>query len=45
VTSAVIVIDPSALPGNAGVQLGISHDGGLVVVPQVVYASSQCTGS
>lgn len=44
-TSAVIVIDPSALPGNAGVQLGISHDGGLVVVPQVVYASSQCTGS
>jgi hypothetical protein len=45
VTSTVIVIDPSALPGNAGVQLGISHDGGLVLVPQVVYASSQCTGS
>ena len=44
-TSTVIVIDPSALPGNAGVQLGISHDGGLVLVPQVVYASSQCTGS
>ena len=44
-TSTVIVIEPSALPGNAGVQLGISHDGGLVLVPQVVYASTQCTGS
>ena len=44
-TSTVIVIDPSALPSNAGVQLGISHDGGLVLVPQVVYAGSQCTGS
>jgi hypothetical protein len=44
-TSTVVVIDPSALPGNAGVQLGISHDGGLVVVPQVVYATSLCTGS
>lgn len=44
-TSTVIVINPSALPGGAGVQLGISHDGGLVLVPQLVYASSQCTGS
>jgi len=44
-TSTVIVIGPSALPGNTGVQLGISHDGGLVLMPQVVYASSQCTGS
>ncbi len=44
-TSTVIVIDPSALPGNVGVQLGISHDGGLVLVPQLVYAGSQCTGS
>ena len=41
----VIVIDPSALPSNAGVQLGASYDGGLVLLPQVVYASPQCTGS
>lgn len=42
---AVIEIDPSALPGAAGVQLGASPGGNAVLVPQVVYASSQCTGS
>lgn len=40
-----IVIDPSALPRNAGVQLGVSYDGGAVLLPQVVYASPSCTGS
>jgi hypothetical protein len=42
---AVIVIDPAALPGNAGVQLGVSPTGGFVLLPQVVYASPRCTGS
>jgi hypothetical protein len=42
---AVVVIDPSALPRNAGVQLGASPDGAALLLPQVVYASSQCTGS
>jgi RNA polymerase sigma factor (sigma-70 family) len=42
---ALIVIDPSALPGNAGVQLGASYYGTAILLPQVVYASSQCTGS
>jgi hypothetical protein len=41
---AVVVIDPSALPGNAGVQLGASPGGGALLLPAVVYASSQCTG-
>jgi hypothetical protein len=46
----VIVIDPSALPGNAGVQLAATYindvEPGLEsILPQVVYASSQCTGS
>jgi hypothetical protein len=44
-TSTVMVIDPSALPGNAGVQLGASYDDGAVLLPELVYASSQCTGS
>jgi len=42
---AVIVIDPSALPGNAGVQLGASPGGNAVLIPGVVYVSAQCTGS
>jgi hypothetical protein len=42
---AAIVIDPSALPRNAGVQLGASPDGAALLLPQVVYASPQCTGS
>jgi hypothetical protein len=40
----VIVIDPSALPGNAGVRLGGDHYG-FALLPQVVYASPRCTGS
>jgi hypothetical protein len=45
--TTVIVIDPSALPGNAGVQFGGSFHGvyGEILVPTVVYASAQCTGS
>jgi hypothetical protein len=42
---AVVVIDPSALPGNAGVQLGASPGGRALLLPVVVYASSRCTGS
>ena len=42
---ALVVIDPSALPGNAGVQLGASPGGTALLLPTVVYASSQCTGS
>jgi RNA polymerase sigma-70 factor (sigma-E family) len=42
---ALIVIDPSALPGNGGVQLGTSYNGFATLLPRVVYASSQCTGS
>lgn len=41
----LIVIDPSALPGNAGVQLGSNYSGTAFLLPQVVYASAQCTGS
>jgi hypothetical protein len=41
----VIVIDPSALPGKAGVQLGTSPGGNAVLIPAVVYASAQCTGN
>jgi hypothetical protein len=41
---AVVVIDPSALPAGAGVQLGASAGGNVVLVPQVVYASQSCTG-
>jgi hypothetical protein len=43
--STVIVIDPSALPGSAGVQLGASDSGDAILTPRVVYASPQCTGS
>jgi hypothetical protein len=41
----VIVIDPSALPGNAGVQLTSSNAAATaLLLPVVVYASAQCTG-
>jgi hypothetical protein len=43
--STIIVLDPSALPSDAGVQLGASPSGSAVLLPQVVHASSQCTGS
>lgn len=43
--STIIVIDPSALPSNAGVQLAASPTAAAVLLPQVVYTSSQCTGS
>jgi hypothetical protein len=43
-SAAFIVIDPSALPGNAGVQLGAGQDG-AILLPQLVYASPKCTGS
>jgi len=43
------VIDPSALPGNAGVQIASVYGGQrgvqAVDMPTVVYASSRCTGS
>jgi hypothetical protein len=41
----VIVIDPSALPGNAGVQIEPTYGASLIGPVQVVYASQQCTGS
>jgi hypothetical protein len=40
-----VVIDPSALPSNTGVQLGASPGGTALLLPAVVYASSQCTGT
>jgi len=47
--SQAIVIHPSALPGNAGVQIATSYGGPhgteSVDFPAVVYASPQCTGS
>jgi hypothetical protein len=43
--STLIVIDPSALPGNAGVQLRDSIGSVFFPMPRVVYASPQCTGS
>ena len=43
--STVILIDPSALPGSAAVQLGASDSGNAILTPRVVYASPQCTGS
>jgi hypothetical protein len=43
--TTVILIDPSALPGSAGVQLGTSDSGDAILTPRVVYASPQCTGS
>jgi hypothetical protein len=39
-----IVINPSALPANAGVQLAASSSGTAVLLPQLVYASPLCTG-
>jgi hypothetical protein len=39
-----IVINPAALPSGAGVQLASSISAAAVLLPQVVYASSQCTG-
>ena len=39
-----IVINPSALPANSGVQLAASSSGTAVLLPQLVYASPQCTG-
>jgi hypothetical protein len=41
----VIVIDPSALPRNAGVQLATNDAANSLRLPVVVYASAQCTGS
>jgi hypothetical protein len=42
-----VVIDPSALPRNAGVQLASSDAAATqaLMLPRVVYASAQCTGS
>jgi hypothetical protein len=42
--SSAVVIDPSALPGNAGVQLGVARNGKALLLPQLVYSSAQCTG-
>ena len=44
-SSSIVVIDPSALPGHAGVQIGVSPNGRALLLPQVVYASPQCTGT
>jgi len=41
----VIVIDPSALPRNAGVQLATNGAAASLRLPVVVYASPRCTGS
>ena len=41
----VIVIDPSALPRNAGVQLATNGAATSLRLPVVVYASQRCTGS
>lgn len=43
--STIVVIDPSALPNGAGVQLAISASGEAFLLPQLVLSSSQCTGS
>ena len=40
----VIVIDPSALPHNAGVRLATNDGATALRLPAVVYASPQCTG-
>jgi hypothetical protein len=44
--SVAVVIDPSALPRDAGVQLASSDAAATeaLMLPQVVYASAQCTG-
>jgi hypothetical protein len=41
----VIVIDRSALPGHAGVQIAATHGARWIGPVRVVYASPQCTGS
>jgi hypothetical protein len=41
----VIVIDPSALPRHAGVQLASNDAATSLRLPVVVYASPRCTGS
>jgi hypothetical protein len=41
----VLVIAPSALPGNAGVQIEATAGARWIGPVQVVYASPQCTGS
>lgn len=42
--SSVIVIDPAALPSHAGVQLASSSISVALLLPRLVYESSQCTG-
>ena len=42
--SSIVVIDPSALPSHAGVQIGVSANGKALLLPQVVYAGPECTG-
>ncbi len=42
--SSIVVIDPSALPAHAGVQIGVNPDGKALLLPQVVYAGPECTG-
>src|SRR5579863_5019521 len=44
-SSSIVVIDLSALPSHAGVQIGVSPNGRALLLPQVVYASLQCTGT
>jgi hypothetical protein len=43
--SSIVVIDPAALPGHAGVQIGVSPDGKALLLPQVVYTGLACTGT
>jgi hypothetical protein len=43
--STVVAIDPSSIPNDAGVQLAVSSSGTAFMLPQMVYASSECTGS
>ena len=41
----VIVIAPSALPGQAGVQIAATYGARWIGPVRVVYTSPQCTGS
>jgi hypothetical protein len=43
--ASIVVIDPAALPGHTGVQIGVSPDGKALLLPQVVYAGLACTGT
>jgi hypothetical protein len=48
-TGVAVVIDPSGLPGGAGVQLAVARPGRdsrptAFIVATVVYASAECTG-